>query len=54
MNRECRIKIVSLEGSAVLGDKAALGIRGDRIGGGGIRLTGDVLVNGKPVLTGEG
>ncbi|ANU40418.1 hypothetical protein ADH75_18440 [Flavonifractor plautii] len=25
-----------------------------RIGGGGIRLTGDVLVNGKPVLTGEG
>ena len=25
-----------------------------RIGGGDIRLTGDVLVNGKPVLTGEG
>ena len=25
-----------------------------RIGGRGIRLTGDVLVNGKPVLTGEG
>ena len=25
-----------------------------RIGGGGSRLTGDVLVNGKPVLTGEG